>query len=60
VALEAFTPSRLIFGSDWPVSLQAASYSDVVDTAVQACAALSATERNAVLGSNARDVYGLA
>jgi L-fuconolactonase len=60
VALEAFTPARVVFGSDWPVSLQAAPYADVVDTAVRACAALSLAERSAVLGGNARALYGLA
>jgi L-fuconolactonase len=58
-ALEAFTPARLVFGSDWPVSLQRASYAEVVATATGACAALSPAERSAVLGRNARDVYGL-
>ena len=59
VALEAFTPSRVVFGSDWPVSTQAASYADVVGTAIRACASLSAAEREAVLGGNARELYGL-
>jgi L-fuconolactonase len=59
VATEAFTPARMMFGSDWPVSLQAATYADVVDTATRACAELSADERSAVLGGNARQVYGL-
>ena len=59
VALEAFTPARLVFGSDWPVSLQAAPYADVVDTAIRACASLSAAERDAVLGGTARELYGL-
>jgi L-fuconolactonase len=49
----------MMFGSDWPVSLQAATYADVVDTATRACAELSADERSAVLGGNARRVYGL-
>jgi L-fuconolactonase len=60
VALEAFTPARLVFGSDWPVALQAASYAELCDTAIRACASLSAAERAAVLGGNAREVYGLA
>ena len=59
VALEAFTPQRVIFGSDWPVSLQAASYREVIGTATRMCAALSAAERAGVLGGNARRVYGL-
>jgi L-fuconolactonase len=58
-ALEAFGPDRLLFGSDWPVSAQAAPYRQVVETAEGAYRALSAAERAAVLGHNARRVYGL-
>jgi L-fuconolactonase len=59
VALEAFSAARVLFGSDWPVSLQAASYADVVATAARACETLSPAERSAVLGGSARTVYGL-
>jgi L-fuconolactonase len=59
VALEAFGPERVVFGSDWPVSLQAATYAEVYEAATIACAALSPAERAAVLGGNARDVYRL-
>ena len=58
-AMDAFTPARVMFGSDWPVSLQRAPYTDVVHTSTRACAALSPAERSAVLGGNARDVYEL-
>jgi L-fuconolactonase len=57
VALEAFGPFRLIFGSDWPVSSQAASYSRVCDVADAACSGLSRDERAAVLAGNARALY---
>jgi L-fuconolactonase len=57
LALEAFGPSRLIFGSDWPVSAQAAPYSRVCEVAQAACAALSEHERAAVLAGNARAIY---
>lgn len=59
-ALDAFGPGRLVFGSDWPVSAQAAAYGQVVAVADQACRTLSAGERAAVLGDNARRLYGLA
>jgi L-fuconolactonase len=59
VALEAFGPSRLLFGSDWPVSSQAASYSRVCDVARAACSALSPGEQAAVLAANARAIYGI-
>lgn len=57
--LDAFGPDRVLFGSDWPVSAQVASYRQVVEVAEQACRTLSAAERAAVLGGNARRVYGL-
>ena len=59
VALEAFTPGRVIFGSDWPVCLQAATYEQVIGAATRACAPLSPSERAAVLADNARQVYAL-
>jgi L-fuconolactonase len=59
VALEAFGADRLVFGSDWPVSRQAATYAQVVGFAADACASLSPAERVGVLGGNARRMYGL-
>ncbi|UED87154.1 amidohydrolase family protein [Streptomyces profundus] len=60
VALDAFGPRRLLFGSDWPVCLAAASYGDVVDAAAELTARLTADERADVFGDTARRVYGLA
>jgi L-fucono-1,5-lactonase len=57
--LEAFGPGRVLFGSDWPVCTLAASYADVLALAQQAIAGLSAAERAAVLGGNARRFYSL-
>ncbi|TNM31610.1 amidohydrolase family protein [Streptomyces sedi] len=59
VALAAFGPDRVLFGSDWPVCLAAASYTDVLGAARELTAALTAAERAAVFGGNARRVYGL-
>jgi L-fuconolactonase len=61
VALEAFGPERLLFGSDWPVCLVAASYERVVDASIRALdrAGLTRSERGAVLGENAIDAYRL-
>jgi L-fuconolactonase len=59
VALEAFGPDRLLFGSDWPVSMSATSYPDVVTVAERACAGLSDPERAAVLGGTATRLYRL-
>jgi L-fuconolactonase len=57
--LEAFGPSRVMFGSDWPVCLGACSYSRWIATARELCASLSAGERDSVLGGAARRAYGL-
>ncbi len=60
VALEAFGPDRLLFGSDWPVCLVAATYGQVVGAAREALDSLSPDEATAVFGGTARRVYGLA
>ena len=57
VALEAFGPGRLMFGSDWPVCLLAGTYADVAGLARQAIAALSSDEQDQVLGGNAARFY---
>ena len=59
VALEAFGPGRLMFGSDWPVSLLAATYEQVVATAQQLTSGLSDAERDQVFSATAIRVYGL-
>ncbi len=58
-ALTTFSPGRLAFGSDWPVSLVAAPYALVVETAKALVADLSPDERAAVMGGTAVEVYGL-
>jgi L-fucono-1,5-lactonase len=59
VALDAFSPARLMFGSDWPVCTLAASYPDVLATAQDLTAGLTATEREAVFAGTATSIYGL-
>jgi L-fuconolactonase len=59
VVLDAFGPSRLLFGSDWPVALLATSYQRWVDTVAEWTAPLSASERDAIWGGNAIRVYSL-
>ncbi|MEU0596866.1 amidohydrolase family protein [Streptomyces sp. NPDC006393] len=59
VALEAFGPRRLMYGSDWPVCTLAAGYSDVLATAQGLTAALSEPERAEVFEGTATRVYGL-
>ena len=57
--LEAFGPSRVMFGSDWPVCLAACSYSQWLAAVRELCGGLSAAERERVLGGTARLAYGL-
>jgi L-fuconolactonase len=59
VALDLFGPSRLMFGSDWPVCRMAAEYSEVVAVAQSTLIGLSADERAGVFGGNAIRFYGL-
>ena len=58
-ALSIFGPDRLLFGSDWPVCTLAASYERVVELAETFVGGLSATDRAAVLGGNATEIYSL-
>ncbi|MFF3839175.1 amidohydrolase family protein [Streptomyces sp. NPDC001930] len=58
-ALEAFGADRLMFGSDWPVCLLAATYGEVVDAAEELTADLSGPERAAFFGGTAERVYRL-
>ena len=59
VVFEAFGPHRLMFGSDWPVCLVAASYAQVKQIVVDY------TQRNApdflgsIMGGNAAQFYGV-
>ena len=57
IALEAFGPQRLMFGSDWPVSTLGAAYGDIVATARALIGDLSEPEQAAILAGTARAVY---
>jgi L-fuconolactonase len=57
-ALGAFGPDRVLFGSDWPVCLLAASYDTVFATARDLIAGLTGAEQRSVLGDAARSAYG--
>ena len=59
-ALAAFTPQRLIFGSDWPVCRVAVSYLQWVQTIERFTGALSWDERDALFHRNAVRAYNLA
>ena len=58
-ALELFGPERLMFGSDWPVCLLAASYGEIADIIERWADRWSESEQRAGWGETARRVYGL-
>lgn len=58
-ALEAFGPSRLMFGSDWPVCLLAARYDEVWALAGDFAEQLPAEARPGYLGETAAQAYGI-
>ena len=55
--LDLFGPDRLIWGSDWPFATLAISYHDWREWTDRLLAPLSARERAAILGGNARIFY---
>jgi L-fuconolactonase len=59
VALEAFTPDRLMFGSDWPVCLLKTGHTQWLETVQQLASDLSVTERNKIFSTNAIRDYNL-
>ena len=56
-AVELFSPARLMFGSDWPVCLVAATYAEVVGAVRAALPPLRPAELAEVLGGTAARVY---
>jgi len=59
VVTESFGTHRLMYGSDWPVCLVAASYAQVYDIAQKYFSAFSPDEQEAVFGNNAVKFYNL-
>jgi L-fuconolactonase len=59
VALAAFGPERLMFGSDWPVCLLSGDYAEVAGIVTDFVAQLSVAEQAAIWGGTATQFYGL-
>jgi L-fuconolactonase len=59
VALGAFGPSRLMFGSDWPVSSLTAPYHEIAGMYRELISGLSPAEQDAIIESTARRIYGV-
>ena len=60
IALEAFGPDRLMFGSDWPVCLLKTGYDRWLRTVRELASDLSAGEQQKLFSGNAARVYRLA
>jgi L-fuconolactonase len=56
-ALEYFGPQRMMFGSDWPVCVLAASYEQVLEIANTVLADLSAADKELIFSRNASQFY---
>ena len=56
-ALEYFGPKRMMFGSDWPVCLLAATYEQVLDSFEALLAGLDEKDRRRVFSENAIEFY---
>lgn len=59
VVFQAFTPKRLMFGSDWPVCLLGGSYTAVKNILASYLESFSETDQALVWGSNAAHFYQL-
>lgn len=59
VVLEAFGPSRLMFGSDWPVCLLAGTYDHVIGIVEQFVSSLSPSEQASIMGGTSCRFYGI-
>lgn len=57
--VETFTPDRIIYGGDWPVSAQATKYTRWVETVDWATDQLSPTEKRKLFRDNAIAFYRL-
>jgi len=59
VVFEAFGPDRVMFGSDWPVCLLAATYAQVTQLIEDYVRVLPGADQEKVFGGNAMRFYGL-
>ncbi len=59
VVIEAFGPNRIMYGSDWPVCLVAASYERMLGIMEEYFSSFSETEQELFFGGNAVKFYSL-
>lgn len=58
-ALDAFGAERLMFGSDWPVAIQAGDYEKVWVETMRVLGSYSMDEQDAIVGKTAQIFYHL-
>ena len=59
VVIEAFGPNRILYGSDWPVCLVAASYEQMLGIVEEYFSSFSETEQQLFFGGNTTRFYNL-
>jgi L-fuconolactonase len=59
IALEAFGPTRCMFGSDWPVCTLAGSFKQVFEALIEVLGPISENERDQIFRKTAIEFYGL-
>jgi L-fuconolactonase len=59
VVFEAFTPARIMIGSDWPVCTVAADYRTTMGIVIDYIAQFPQEQQNAILGGNCAAFYKL-
>lgn len=59
IIIDTFGINRIMFGSDWPVCLLAATYSEVLEIVSDYFAAFSSSEKEKLFGLNALKFYSL-
>lgn len=57
--LESFGPLRMMYGSDWPVCLLAASYERQLEIVTDYISSLSTSEQQRIMGGTATSFYNL-
>jgi len=59
VVFEAFGPSRLMIGSDWPVCTVSSPYNKTMELVIDYIKNFTQTDRDMILGNNAMRIYEL-
>jgi L-fuconolactonase len=57
--LDSFTPARMMFGSDWPVCLLAATYSQTINLMEELTSELTKSEQESFWSGTAKHFYRL-